>query len=202
MTPPKESKEEARDSQAAREKRKWESSTWNSEHVVYVISAAYLPSSLTSSSKIIASSSDMIQIVGSKPDKDGKIFRAAVHKELLCYFSAYYTAALKGGFSESKKDTITMELPYDQMQDLISWLYTGKLLSHTTSPLLKFYIFADEKMMLALRRSIMTQLIYCQDQDMDILLLADAMPCLKVLPQNSGLFRYMVDFWVHRGSQY
>ncbi|KAH0002353.1 hypothetical protein KCU78_g14403, partial [Aureobasidium melanogenum] len=27
------------------------------------------------------------------------------------------------------------------------------------------------------------------------------MPCLKVLPQDSGLFRYLVDYWVHYGSQ-
>lgn len=143
----------------------------------------------------------MIEVRNTRPGDNGKIFSAVVHKELLCHFSAYYTAALKGGFSEAKKDTITMELPHDQIQDLISWLYSGRILSCTTSRLLDNYIFADEKMMLALRRSIMTQLIHCQDQGLDALHLSEAMPCVKVLPQSSGLFRYLVDFWVHYGSQ-
>lgn len=195
MPPSTEPKEtESKESKAARRKE-WKPNTWDAEHVTYIC----LPVSrfkLTRASKIIASSKDMIEVVNTRLGKNGKIFSAAVHKELLCFFSAYYTAALKGGFSEAKKNCISMELPCDQMQDLVSWLYSGKILSCTTSPLLKLYVFADEKMMLALRRSIMTRLIYCQDQALDAIRLSDAMPCLKVLPERSGLFRYLVDFWV------
>ncbi|KAH0337384.1 hypothetical protein KCU81_g8112, partial [Aureobasidium melanogenum] len=132
---------------AAKDKSEWERSTWNSEYVT----------------KIIASSAEMITIVGNKPSKDGKIFSASVHKELLCFFSPYYTAALKGIFAEALNKTLTLDLPNHQMANLVSWLYSGNTIDFTEYDLLDLYVFADEKMMLAFRRSIMTRLIQFHD---------------------------------------
>lgn len=138
----------------------------------------------------------MIQIVSSKPDQDGKIFRASVHKELLCFFSPYYTAALKGGFAEAKKNTLTLDLSYHQMANLVSWLYSGDPVAYTEYELLDLYVFADEKMMLAFRRSIMTRLIKFNDPGYQHLDDDVAMPFVKRLPESSGLFRFLVDYWV------
>lgn len=143
----------------------------------------------------------MIEIVNSKPDKDGKTFSAVVHKELLCFFSPYYTAALKGGFSEAKKDTITIDLEFDLMRDLVSWLYTGNFTRYESSHFLDLYLFADEKMMLALRRSIMTVFVGVQEvgyKDMDE---DETIAFLQQLPATAGLFRYLVDYWVVLWSQ-
>lgn len=135
----------------------------------------------------------MIKITGSKPDKDGKIFSASVHRGLLCFFSPYYTAALCGGFAEAQKSTITMNLPYDRLADLVSWLYSGITIAVEPDELFELYAFADEKMMLAFRRSIMTRLIEFNDPGQ---MEEDAMSYVKRLPENCGLFRYLVDYWV------
>ncbi|KAH0164502.1 hypothetical protein KCU67_g5116, partial [Aureobasidium melanogenum] len=171
---------DSEETKAVKDKMEWERSTWNSEHVT----------------KIIASSAEMIKITGNKPDKDGKIFSASVHKELLCFFSPYYTAALKGGFAEAQKKTLTLDLPNNQMANLVSWLYSGNTIDYTEYELLDLYVFADEKMMLAFRRSIMTRLIQFHDPSWEHLDVNLAMPYVKRLPENSGLFRYLVDYWV------
>ncbi|KAG9665011.1 hypothetical protein KCU95_g7957, partial [Aureobasidium melanogenum] len=162
----------------AAQDEEWERSTWNSEYVA-----------------VIASSPDMIKILGRIPDKDGKIFSASVHKALLCFFSPYYTAALYGSFAEAQKNTLTMHLPYDRMSDLVSWLYSGNTITAEPRELFELYAFADEKMMLAFRRSIMTRLIQFNDPGYEHLE-DDAMSYVKRLPENSGLFRYLVDYWV------
>jgi len=134
----------------------------------------------------------MINIVNTEPDEDDKTFHACVHKDVLCYYSSYYTAALKGGFSEAKQDTVTMELPEYQMRNLVQWLYTGTLISDDESELAGLYFFADEKMMLAMRRSIMSRMVRFHGlaNGMDS---KDAMSYLHRLPQNSDLFRWLVD---------
>ncbi|KAG9959158.1 hypothetical protein KCU61_g7685, partial [Aureobasidium melanogenum] len=170
---------ELKNIRAARE-NVWKRSAWNSEHVT----------------EIIAGSVEMIRISSSQPDNDGKIFSAAVHKELLCFFSPYYTAALYGGFAETQRNTITMNLPYDRMAYIVSWLYSGNPITHEPQELFELYAFADEKMMLAFRRSIMTRLIQFHDPEFEHLDGEIAMPYVKRLPENSGLFRYLVDYWV------
>jgi hypothetical protein len=136
----------------------------------------------------------MIQLSGSKPDESGKIFSASVHKELLCFFSPYYAAALKGGFAEATSNTLTLDLPNDRMADVVSWLYSGTIISEEEIDLMKLYVFADEKMMLAFRRSIMSKLI-CITSISCPMDAEDAIPYLKRLPENCGMFRYLVDFW-------
>ncbi|KEQ61199.1 uncharacterized protein M437DRAFT_76758 [Aureobasidium melanogenum CBS 110374] len=127
---------------------------------------------------------------------DGKIFSASVHKELLCFFSPYYTAALKGIFAEALNKTLTLDLPNHQMANLVSWLYSGNTIDFTEYDLLDLYVFADEKMMLAFRRSIMTRLIQFHDPGYEHMEDDLAMPYVKRLPESSGLFRYFIDYWV------
>lgn len=138
----------------------------------------------------------MIEIANARPGEDGKVYSAVVHRELLCYFSAYYTAALKGGFAEAQKTTVTKYLPYDRMADLVAWLYSGNPVTLEPKELFELYAFADEKMMLAFRRSIMTRLIQYHDPGYEHLDDESAMPYVKRLPESSGLFRYLVDYWV------
>jgi hypothetical protein len=147
----------------------------------------------------------MINVVNTDPKNEGKTFRAFVHKELLCFYSPYYTVALQGGFPEAKKDTMTMELPWFQMRNLVSWLYSSTLTDGEECDLTDLYVFADEKMMLALRRSIMSRLIEVHDLVLPMKA-EEVVPYLRRLPQNSGLFRYMVDYfgrvWSTTGTQY
>ncbi|THV91338.1 hypothetical protein D6D25_09624 [Aureobasidium pullulans] len=93
-------------------------------------------------------SSDMMKI-----NSQNKSFSATVHRELLCYYSPYYTAALEGGFAVAQTNTITVDLSDEETADLVSWLYSGQIISSYYSQLFDVYVFADEKKMLALRRS-------------------------------------------------
>ncbi|KAI4765859.1 hypothetical protein E4T52_02780 [Aureobasidium sp. EXF-3400] len=145
---------------------------------------------------------DMINVVNTIPDDNGETFHAFVHKELLCHYSLFYAAALKDGSSESNKDTVTIPLPNDLMETLVSWLYSGIITSGFEDYLTDLYSFADRHSMLALRRSIMSRLILSQDLDADYPMdVQTAIPHLKHLPQDSGLFRYLVDYWVIVWSQ-
>ncbi|KAI5211703.1 hypothetical protein E4T38_01137 [Aureobasidium subglaciale] len=113
---------------------------------------------------IIASSPDMIQITqitSQRLNSEKKPFRAMIHRELSCYFSPYYTAALEGEFSEAQKDTITVNLDHDTAKDLVFWLYSGQIISDISTYLFDLYVFADEKDMLALRRSVMPKIVHC-----------------------------------------
>lgn len=139
----------------------------------------------------------MINVVNTIPDDNGKTFHAFVHKELLCHYSPFYAAALKDDFPEFKKDTVTIPLPDDLMETLVSWLYSGIITSGFEDYLTDLYSFANRHLMLALRRSIMSRLVLSQDLDADYPMdIQTAMPHLKHLPQNSGLFHYLVDYWV------
>lgn len=105
----------------------------------------------------------MIEIKSQKDDS-GSVFSVAVHKELLCLCSPYYTAAIKGGFSESRQESFTVELDHRQTQMFVEWLYTGRcdsdpwqqINNHEVHAL---YVFADQTDIIAFRRSIMTCLV-------------------------------------------
>jgi hypothetical protein len=193
---------ESKESKAAK-KKEWKRNTWSVIQVTCVLSYALnmeTLSNLNNRSKIITTSVEMINIVNTSPDRDGKMFHAYVHKELLCFYSQYYTAALMGGFAEAKNDTVTLNLSYPQMRDLVSWLYTGTITACDEIYLMKLYVFADEKMMLALRRSIMSKIVRSLDLDCPMQA-QEALPYLKSLPQNSGLFLYLLDHWAGVWSQ-
>lgn len=138
----------------------------------------------------------MINIVSTKHDHNGEPFRASVHKDLLCAYSAHYSAVLERRSSEDKEDAIKMDLPWCRMQNLVGWLYTGTMAWDDLDELLELYVFADQTKILALRRFIMSKII--QDYDLDC---EDSMPYLERLSHSCGLFRYLVDLWAGKWSQ-
>lgn len=83
----------------------------------------------------------------------------SVNKELLCYFSPYYHAALHGRFAESRQKIFQVDLTGKQLHVFVNWLHTGRLELHSwdREDRLKLYIFADFVDILALRRQIMTE---------------------------------------------
>ncbi|KAI4740054.1 hypothetical protein E4T50_09519 [Aureobasidium sp. EXF-12298] len=111
-------------------------------------------------SDIIGKSNDeKIKIQSQEDDSESPIC-ATVHKELLCFYSPYYTAAIKGRFSESRKDLFTLGLSASQMRLFVEWLYTGcfeRNFSEETN-MYALYLFADQTNIIALRRSIMNSL--------------------------------------------
>ncbi|KAI4765858.1 hypothetical protein E4T52_02781 [Aureobasidium sp. EXF-3400] len=114
-------------------------------------------------SDIISKSHDMIEIKSQKDDS-GSVFSVAVHKELLCFYSPYYTAAIKGAFSESRQESFTVELDHRQTQMFVEWLYTGRCDSDpwqqiNNHEVHSLYVFADQTDIIAFRRSIMTCLV-------------------------------------------
>lgn len=112
---------------------------------------------------IIAKSSEMIELQ-SQGECDDEIFRATVHKELLCFYSTYYTAAIKGRFAEAEQDKFVLELNCEQTRFFVTWLYSGRLEHHPDNGLdsedaYALYTFADQTNIIALRRTIMSFLI-------------------------------------------
>ncbi|KEQ74737.1 hypothetical protein M436DRAFT_42629, partial [Aureobasidium namibiae CBS 147.97] len=115
-------------------------------------------------------------------------FSTGVHKELLCFYSPYYAAALKGQFAESRQDSFTLELDHRQTQVFVEWLYTGRV--EEPEDVLQLYMFADQKKLLALRRSIMSKIVYSS-----VIEKHDGTPYIGHLSEGCGLFRYMADLW-------
>jgi hypothetical protein len=139
----------------------------------------------------------MVTVVSTRSQYDPEPFRASVHKELLCYYSEYYTAVLKSGSSSTKKDDIKLNLSYHQASHLVCWLYTATIAieDDEESDVMGLYVFADEKKMLALRRSIMSRIIEFSYMDK-----YEGIRHLKDLREDCGLFRYMVDFFASEWS--
>jgi hypothetical protein len=83
----------------------------------------------------------------------------SVNKELLCYFSPYYKAALHGQFAEAHQEIFEVDLSGKQLHVFVNWLHTGRLEIHSwdREDRVKLYIFADFADILALRRQIMTE---------------------------------------------
>ncbi|THX28222.1 hypothetical protein D6D02_07284, partial [Aureobasidium pullulans] len=115
-------------------------------------------------SGILRSSTETIELQ-SDPSKNKEVFRSTVNKELLCFFSPYYVAAIKGHFSEAKQKLFTLDLNHAQTRAFTHWLCTGRLTHTNTSAwavdkkcLFGLYIFADMTDNLDLRRAVMSHL--------------------------------------------
>jgi len=111
---------------------------------------------LTVLSDALSKSSDVIELVS----ENGKLV-VPVHKELLCFFSSYYSAALNGNFSEAQKNRFEVALSVERLKWFKDWLYTGEIPTDQKHPLryMQLYIFADLVDIIALRRDVMGLLI-------------------------------------------
>ncbi|THY81899.1 hypothetical protein D6C92_10213, partial [Aureobasidium pullulans] len=102
---------------------------------------------------LVATPSETIQLCSSQ----GSI--QDINKELLCYFSKYYRAALNGRFAEAHQQIFNVDLSGQQLRVFTAWIYTGQLelLKWNREDRLMLYVFADFAEILALRRQIMTE---------------------------------------------
>ncbi|KAH0284185.1 hypothetical protein KCU62_g8471, partial [Aureobasidium sp. EXF-3399] len=66
----------------------------------------------------------------------------------------------------------------------------GTLLLEEPEDVLQLYMFADQKKLLALRRSIMSKIVYSS-----VIEKHDGTPYIGHLSEGCGLFRYMADLW-------
>ncbi|THZ91632.1 hypothetical protein D6C82_09880 [Aureobasidium pullulans] len=103
--------------------------------------------------QLVATPSETIQLCSSQ----GSI--QTINKELLCYFSKYYRAALNGRFAEAHQQLFNVDLSGQQLTVFTAWIYTGQLelLKWNREDRLMLYVFADFAEILALRRQIMTE---------------------------------------------
>lgn len=94
---------------------------------------------------MLASSEDQVEV--------------SIHKELLCFFSPYYAAALNGNFSEAQKNRFEVDLLGRDLESFATWIYTGYLQQGTQiGRIVTLYIFADQVDIMALRRDALGQL--------------------------------------------
>ncbi|CAD0092308.1 unnamed protein product [Aureobasidium vineae] len=143
---------------------------------------------------IIGKSSEMIGIK-SQDDDSSFNFCTTVHKELLCFYSPYYTAAMKGGFSERHKDIFTLELSGKQTKMFVKWLYTGCLECYAwreddNNDAYALYVFADQTDIIALRRTVMTCLATCLRRPATP---GEMARLVSQFPEHSGLRRFLLD---------
>jgi hypothetical protein len=136
----------------------------------------------------------MIEIK-SQNDDSGSAFCADVHKELLCFYSRYYAAAIKGSFSESRQESFTLELDREQTQLFVEWLYTGRCETDPCQQLDNddfhaLYVFADKTDIIAFRRSIMTCLVTIGRTPAAPSKMARL---VNMLPGDSGLRLYLLE---------
>lgn len=159
-------------------------------------------------SYIISTSTDMIELRATNVDSDSEFgvdgpntapFKALVHKDLLCFYSPYHRAALKGEFAEAKQDFLTLDLPATQARRFVSWLYIGFFLPKEFTALYALYVFGDQTENMALCRFVMSKLVQigrgknANDHRLSLTTIEASMKTLNMLPTTSPLFRYIVD---------
>ncbi|KAG9659434.1 hypothetical protein KCU64_g3849, partial [Aureobasidium melanogenum] len=148
--------------------------------------------------QILSSTTDLIQLRPSDEDEtknSGDPFQAMVHKDLLCFFSTYYRAALQGGFLEASNKSVVLDLKTADCQYLVGWLYSGRLPDVSRNQLFGLYVFADKTDVLALRRAIMTRIVTSENQMLPAF--SQAAVALNSLPSSSPLYRYLLDTYTH-----
>ena len=142
---------------------------------------------LTLASSAILESTETIKLVSS--DGGDSLL---VHKELLCFYSKYYTAALKGNFLEAQKDRFEVPLSSENVEAFVRWIYTGQIDDDMpVDDSIHLYIFADQMDILALRRPLLTGLAEHALLDWDAVKLI-----LTSLPPTSQLHDWIVNSYV------
>ncbi|KAI4842968.1 hypothetical protein E4T44_07004 [Aureobasidium sp. EXF-8845] len=144
-------------------------------------------------------SSEAVHDAVTKSSKTVKLVSAqdevvvSVHKELLCFFSPYYTAALKGNFVEAQKDQFEVDLSGKQLESFAAWIYTGKLKVLTTTNYIALYILADQVDIMALRRDTVSDI---SRREAVFLEYAEVRVVLKNVTQQSQLYRWMLNTYI------
>ncbi|KAG9911579.1 hypothetical protein KCU98_g7904, partial [Aureobasidium melanogenum] len=138
-------------------------------------------------------SKELITLVSSQDKSE-----VYVNKDLLCFFSSYYAAALNGKFLEANKDRFEVDLSGEHLVAFRDWMYMGTfdhLIGYLSEGLeclyVKLYLFADQTDIIALRRNAISHLA-----DEDLLTWDLAKLILMNLPENSPLRRYALDSFI------
>ncbi|THX14414.1 hypothetical protein D6D17_03258 [Aureobasidium pullulans] len=184
---------------------------WSAIEVGYAIEeASHTPTELMRDSAIVARTSDTIDIISADDDQDGKLsqrskrygphsslyakgahFKAQIHLDLLCFFSPYHRAALKGVFLEAQHNTVILEMDPVCCDIFVKWHYTGCVPNDDPWALCQLYILADQNENLALRRAILTQIVNVNfAPDLND---SNTAAVVSSLPENSALTRYLLD---------
>lgn len=140
-------------------------------------------------SDAVTKSSKIIRLV-SNEDEDKE--EVTVHKELLCFFSPYYAAALNGNFLEAQKDQFEVDLDGEDLQNFAAWIYTGEL-SKERLENTNLYVFADQVDILALRRDALSQL---SKLEYDMLAYQCVKHILNNVTQQSQIYKWMLDSYI------
>lgn len=138
----------------------------------------------------------------------GRQFR--VHKELLCYYSAYFHNTLKGSFKEAQENAIELnDVDDPTFSAFMNWLYSG-CLKRVTRPedvddgrilgdpeYLSLYVFADRFDVRELRVEVMfaVQLSYTAYGQLPSLELAGE--AFERLPETSLFCKYLTELIAH-----
>ncbi|KAI4744540.1 hypothetical protein E4T50_05141 [Aureobasidium sp. EXF-12298] len=150
---------------------KWADHVWSLE----AVSAA-----ITKSTETIKLSSKRAKVV------------VSVHRELLCFFSSYFSAALNGKFLEAQKDYFEVELLGQRLKSFVTWIYTGGMTQAAMGHDIDLYVFSDQVDIMALRRAALNQVAKKKR-----LLAYDHLAYLhQNLAQTSPLLRYTTDFYI------
>lgn len=126
--------------------------------------------------------------------KGQKRATVSVHAELLCHYSAYYRAALRGSFKEAGSKSVDAKATKEELNLLVSWLYGG--ITHVPgvmdARILNLYVFADRFDMPALRRHIIGD--WCNLSATYKMLKYEYIKYLYTsLPTSSPMIQFLVD---------
>lgn len=126
-----------------------------------------------------------------------------IHVDILCYYSTYYRAALKGAFREADRDALDVDASAQTLRLVIQWLYTGGVAITTSTPeLVQLYIFADRYDFLALRRQIISIFVPYRTSRFGCARYEQVGQAFDSLHDNSQLRRLIVETYVqHWGPE-
>lgn len=144
-------------------------------------------------SAAIVKSSDTIKLIPNDGGSD-----IAIHRELLCFFSPYYTAALKGNFFEAQKDCLSVGVNKELLDAFVAWIYTGEIESTTRLQALEelhilLYVFADQVDVLSLRRQVID---YMTIDEAGLPYYRVVLHALTNLPETSPLRQYLLAAYI------
>lgn len=120
-------------------------------------------------------------------------FTIQIPESLLCYFSRYHNALLRGNFSEAGSDSITLDLSAHETKAFVTWMYSGHFAESCDYPLLfDLYVFADKVDVPAMKKDIMT-FIHKHSHHRGSPAVEDAVKAFSKLPESCGLVRWILD---------
>lgn len=121
--------------------------------------------------------------------------QARVHKDLLCLFSTHYRTTLQEVDLGIFDNSLSLNLDSMACHMLFGWLYTGRLPPFAKwKSLFSLYVFAEQTDMLALRRTVMTEVV--RDTP-PVPPLEQAAIVLNLLPSTAPLYGWLLDQFTH-----